>query len=123
MRTQSADTPLEIERIQIAGIRRFTVAQRFALVRDMTASMVAINTLAERMALDESDGAREFIRRMDGPMWAAIFDREVSWRDAWTRQSFDIDVTLRRIIAALEQCGARGIVCGSLAYGATLWRS
>jgi hypothetical protein len=43
MRTQSIDTDPDVERIQVEGLRRFTLAQRLALASMLTRSVFTLS--------------------------------------------------------------------------------
>ena len=50
MRAQSSDTPLDIERVQIEGLRRMTPNQRLALAAMLTRSTFALSWQGFRRA-------------------------------------------------------------------------
>ena len=69
MRTQSIDTTPEVERLQVARIRSFSPARKFASVRSWTYTLTSANLHAMRSGAPESnerDIAVRFVTREYG---------------------------------------------------------
>ena len=74
MRPQSSDTPLQIEQLQIAGLRRLSPGQRFHLANDLTRDVFALswhNFRRQHADLDEPAVALLWVRLLYGDDLAA----------------------------------------------------
>ena len=74
MRPQSTDTPLQIEQLQIAGLRRLSPGQRFHLANDLTCDVFALswrNFCRKHANLDEPAAALLWVRLLYGEDLAA----------------------------------------------------
>ncbi len=118
MRTQSIDTTPEVERLQIARIRSFPSARKFASVRSWTHTITSANLHAMRSGITESDErdiAVRFVRREYGKALAADFQAAVEQRPEWTIQEHDLQVAMIPVIEALERLDLRYYLAGSIA--------
>src|SRR5215469_12076453 len=76
MRTQSSDTAPEVERLQVARIRSFSPARKFASVRSWTQTLTSANLHAMRNGApepNERDIAVRFVTREYGRALATDF--------------------------------------------------
>ena len=83
MRTQSIDTTPEVERLQIARIRSFSPARKFASVRSWTYTLTSANLRAMRSGTtepNERDIAVRFVTREYGEALATDFEAAVEQR-------------------------------------------
>ncbi len=118
MRTQSIDTAPEVERLQIARIRSFSPARKFASVRSWTHTITSANLHAMHSGItepNERDIAVRFIRREYGKALAADFQAAVEQRPEWTIQEHDLQVAMIPVIEALERLDLRYYLSGSIA--------
>ena len=118
MRTQSIDTAPEVERLQIARIRSFSPARKFASVRSWTHTITSANLHAMHSGItepDERDIAVRFVRREYGKALAADFQAAVEQRPEWTIQEHDLQVAMIPVIEALERLDLRYYLSGSIA--------
>ncbi len=118
MRTQSIDTTPEVERLQIARIRSFSPARKFASVRSWTYTLTSANLHAMRSGAPESnerDIAVRFVTREYGKALATDFQTAVEQRPAWTIQEHDLPVAMIPIIEVFECLGIPYYLSGSIA--------
>ena len=118
MRTQSIDTTPEVERLQVARIRSFSPARKFASVRSWTHTLTSANLHAMRSGApepDERDIAVRFVTREYGRSLATDFQAAVEQRPEWTIQEHDLLVAMVPVIEAFECLGIRYYVSGSIA--------
>jgi len=118
MRTQSIDTTPEVERLQVARIRSFSPARKFASVRSWTHTLTSANLHAMRSGTPESnerDIAVRFVTREYGKALATDFQTAVEQRPEWTIQEHDLPVAMIPIIEVFECLGVRYYLSGSIA--------
>jgi hypothetical protein len=118
MRTQSIDTTPEVERLQIARIRSFSPARKFASVRSWTYTLTSANLHAMRSGTTEAnerDIAVRFVTREYGGALAADFQAAVEQLPEWTIQEHDLQVAMIPVIEALEHLDLRYYLSGSIA--------
>jgi hypothetical protein len=117
MRTQSIDTTPEVERLQVARIRSFSPARKFASVRSWTYTLTSANVHAMRSGTpepNERDTAVRFVTREYGKALATDFQTAVEQRPAWTIQGHDLLEALIPVIEAFECLGIRYYLSGSI---------
>src|SRR3989442_15293631 len=103
MRTQSIDTTPEVERLQVARIRTFSPARKFASVRNWTHTLTSANLHAMRSGTPESNEraiAVRFVTREYGRELATDFQTAVEQRPEWTIREPDPPVPLIPTTAA-----------------------
>ena len=118
MRTQSIDTTPEVERLQVARIRSFSPARKFASVRSWTHTLTSANLHAMRSGTpkpNERDIAVRFVTREYGIALAADFQAVVEQRPAWTIQEPDLLAAMIPVIEAFECLGIQYYLSGSIA--------
>jgi hypothetical protein len=118
MRTQSVDTAPEIERLQIARIRSFSLARKFASVRSWTQTLTNANLHAMRCGTtepSEREIAVRFVAREYGSALAADFQADVEQRADWTIQETDLVSAMTPVIEAFEKLGVQYFLSGSIA--------
>ncbi len=118
MRTQSIDTAPEVERLQVARIRSFSPARKFASVRSWTHTLTSANLHAMRNGTTESnehDIAVRFVTREYGRALATDFQAAVEQRPEWTIQEYDLQAAMIPVIEAFECLGIRYYLSGSIA--------
>ena len=118
MRTQSIDTTPEVERLQVARIRSFSPARKFASVRSWTHTLTSANLHAMRSGTPESNEraiAVRFITREYGKALATDFQTAVEQRPEWTIQEHDLQGAMIPVIEALERLGLHYYLSGSIA--------
>jgi hypothetical protein len=118
MRTQSIDTTPEVERLQVARIRSFSPARKFASVRSWTYTLTSANVHAMRSGTpepNERDIAVRFVTREYGKALATDFQAAVEQRPEWTIQGHDLPVAMVPVIEAFECQGIRYYLSGSIA--------
>ena len=118
MRTQSIDTTPEVERLQVARIRSFSPARKFASVRSWTYTLTSANVHAMHSGAPESnerDIAVRFVTREYGRALATDFQTAVEQRPEWTIQEHDLLVAMIPIIEVFESLGIRYYLSGSIA--------
>ena len=118
MRTQSIDTTPEVERLQVARIRSFSPARKFASVRSWTYTLTSANLHAMRSGTpepNERDIAVRFVTREYGKALATDFQTAVEQRPAWTIQEHDLLVAMIPVIEAFACLGIRYYLSGSIA--------
>jgi len=118
MRTQSIDTTPEVERLQVARIRSFSPARKFASVRSWTYTLTSANVHAMRSGAPESNEraiAVRFVTREYGKALATDFQPAVEQRQEWTIQAHDLLVAMIPIIEVFECLGIRYYLSGSIA--------
>ncbi len=118
MRTQSIDTAPQIERLQIARIRTFSPARKFASVCNWTQTLTNANLHAMRNGTpqpDERTVAVRFVAREYGKVLATHFQADVTLRPDWTIQEHDLARAMIPVIEALEHLGIRYSLSGSIA--------
>lgn len=118
MRTQSIDTTPEVERLQVARIRSFSPARKFASVRSWTHTLTSANLHAMRRVTpepNERDIAVRFVTREYGRALATDFQAAVEQRPEWSIQEHDLLVALIPVIEAFECLGIRYYLSGSIA--------
>src|SRR5215469_6929217 len=101
MRTQSIDTAPEVERLQVARIRSFSPARKFASVRSWTHTLTSANLYAMRNGPtepNERDIAVRFVTREYGSALAT-----------------DLQAAIIPVIEAFECLGIRYYLSGSIA--------
>lgn len=115
MRTQSRDTSLEVEQIQIAGLRTFAPAKKFASVRSISASMhfAAMYLLAESKG--PYGGAVAFLERSSSPQVVNAFRASVPHPSEWVLAPFDLLPPLEQVSCALDQAHIKYALAGTLA--------
>jgi hypothetical protein len=105
MRTQSIDTAPEVERLQVARIRSFSPARKFASVRSWTHTLTSANLHAMRSGTPESNEraiAVRFITREYGKALATDFQTAVEQRPEWTIQEHDLQVAMIPVLATYD---------------------
>lgn len=118
MRTQSLDTTPEFEQVQIARLRSFSPAKKFASARSWTRSLTSANFHAPHPfteQLSERDRAVHFLTREYGKMFASLLQHATESQPLWTGPDPDVQAAL---LAAVEACEALGLTYalgGSLA--------
>jgi len=118
MRTQSIDTTPAVERLQVARIRSFSPARKFASVRSWTHTLTSANLHAMRRVTpepNERDIAVRFVTREYGRALATDFQAAVEQRPEWSIQEHDLLVALIPVIEAFECLGIRYYLSGSIA--------
>ena len=118
MRTQSIDTTPEVERLQVARIRSFSPARKFASVRSWTHTLTSANLHAMRSGTPESNEraiAVRFVTREYGRELATDFQTAVEQRPEWTIQEHDLQGAMIPIIEVFECLGVRYYLSGSIA--------
>ena len=118
MRTQSIDTTPEVERLQVARIRSFSPARKFASVRSWTHTLTSANLHTMRSGTpepNERDIAVRFVTREYGKALATDFQTAVEQRPEWTIQEHDLLVAMIPIIEVFESLGIRYYLSGSIA--------
>jgi hypothetical protein len=118
MRTQSIDTTPEVERLQVARIRSFSPARKFASVRSWTHTLTSANLHAMRRVTPEPnkrDIAVRFVTREYGRALATDFQAAVEQRPEWSIQEHDLLVALIPVIEAFKCLGIRYYLSGSIA--------
>ena len=118
MRTQSIDTAPEVERLQVARIRSFSPARKFASVRSWTHTLTSANVHAMRNGApepNERDIAVRFVTREYGRALATALQAAVEQRPEWTMQAHDLQAALIPVIEAFESLGIRYYLSGSIA--------
>src|SRR6266487_2589890 len=118
MRTQSIDTTPEFERMQVARIRSFSPARKFASVRSWTHTLTSANLHAMRSGTPESNEraiAVRFVTREYGRELATDFQTAVEQRPEWTIREHDLPVAMIPIIEVFECLGVRYYLSGSIA--------
>ena len=118
MRTQSIDNTPEVERLQVARIRSFSSARKFASVRSWTQTLTSANLHAMRNGTTESnehDIAVRFVTREYGRALATDFQAAVEQRPEWTMQTHDLQAALIPVIEAFARLGIRYYLSGSIA--------
>ncbi len=118
MRTQSIDTTPEVERLQVARIRSFSPARKFASVRSWTHTLTSANLHAMRNGPsepNERDIAVRFVTREYGRALATDFQAAVEQRPEWTIQEYDLQAAIIPVIEAFECLGIRYYLSGSIA--------
>ena len=118
MRTQSIDTPLEIERIQIARLRSFSSSRKFASVRSWTRTLTYANMHAmhnHTIETSERDIAIRFVAPEYGEELAADFQADLEQRPGWTIQEPDLLMAMIPVIEVFEQLSVRYYLSGSIA--------
>jgi hypothetical protein len=118
MRTQSIDTTPEVERRQVARIRSFSPARKFASVRSWTHTLTSANLHAMHSGTpepNERDIAMRFVTREYGRALATDFQAAVEQRPEWTIQEHDLLVAMIPVIEVFECLGIRYYISGSIA--------
>jgi hypothetical protein len=118
MRTQSIDTTPEVERQQVARMRSFSPARKFASVRSWTHTLTSANLHAMRSGAPESNEraiALRFVTREYGRELATDFQTAVEQRPEWTIQEHDLQGALIPVIEVFEYLGIRYYLSGSIA--------
>ena len=118
MRTQSIDTPPEIERIQIARLRSFSSSKKFASVRSWTHTLTYANMHAmhnHTIETSERDIAIRFVAREYGEELAANCQADLEQRSGWTIQEPDLVMAMIPVIEVFEQLSVRYYLSGSIA--------
>jgi hypothetical protein len=118
MRTQSIDTTPEIERIQIARIRSFSPARKFASVRSWTRTLTSANLRAmhnSNVETNERDIAIRFVTREYGERLAADLQANLHSRSDWTIQAPDLLAALVPVIEVFGRLGVKYALSGSVA--------
>ncbi len=118
MRTQSIDTTPEVERLQVARMRSFSPARKFASVRSWTHTLTSANLHAMRSGAPESNEraiALRFVIREYGKALATDFQTAVEQRPAWTIQEHDLQGAMLPVIEVFECLGIRYYLSGSIA--------
>jgi hypothetical protein len=118
MRTQSIDTTPEVERLQVARIRSFSPARKFASVRSWTYTLTSANLHAMRSGTTEPNEraiAVRFVTREYGRELATDFQTAVEQRPEWTIQEHDLQGAMIPVIEVFECLGIRYYLSGSIA--------
>jgi hypothetical protein len=115
MRTQSPDTPPDIERLQIKGLRQRGAAWRYAWMRSLSRTTIELSRRAIRRTrphAQDQEIYRFYLELNYGPQFAA-------WaRNATLPRAMlppDISAALTPLIDALEDLGAAYYIGGSVA--------
>ncbi len=116
MKSQSPDTSLDIERLQIAGLRRFGPARRFQLLRSLTATTRALSWQTFRRLrpqLAPPEAVRQWAALVYGPEWA----QRVRPHARQEQQMIHPDIleALAPVIGALNQLAVPYHLGGSVA--------
>lgn len=115
MRTQSRDTSPEIEQFQIAGLRAFAPAKKFASVRSISASMHFLALRSEGQDLSDYERAVAFLKRCAPTSVVNAFRAAVVSPSAWVLSPFDLLPPLERVCSALAHAHIRYALMGALA--------
>lgn len=118
MRTQSIDTAPEVERLQIARIRSFSPARKFASIRSWTHTLTSANVHAMRHGTpepNERDIAVRFVTREYGRALATALQAAVEQRPGWTIEAHDLQAALIPVVEAFARLGIRYYLSGSIA--------
>jgi hypothetical protein len=118
MKTQSIDTSPEVERLQVARIRSFSPARKFASVRSWTHTLTSANLHAMRSGTpepNERDIAMRFVTREYGRVLATDFQAAVEQQPEWSIQEHDLLVAMIPVIEVFECLGIRYCLSGSIA--------
>lgn len=115
MRTQSRDTSPEIEQVQIAGLRAFAPAKKFASVRSISASMHFLALRSEGQDLSDYERAVAFLKRCAPTSVVNAFRAAVFSPSAWVLSPFDLLPPLERMCSALAHAHIRYALVGALA--------
>src|SRR6266567_2951739 len=118
MRTQSIDSTPEVERLQIARIRSFSPARKFASIRSWTYTLTSANLRAmhnQALETSERDIAVRFVAREYGETLAADFRATVEQRPDLTLKEPDLQVAMLPLIEVFEQLGVQYYLSGSIA--------
>src|SRR5262249_23698366 len=118
MRTQSIDTAPEIERLQVARIRTFSPARKFASVRSWTETLTGANLHAMRNGSPKPSDrviAVRFVTREYGRALATHLQAAIEARVEWTIQGHDLQVAMIPVIETLERLNIRYYLSGSIA--------
>ncbi len=116
MKTQSPDTSLDMERLQIAGLRRFGPARRFQLLRSLTATTRALSWQTFRRLrpdLASSEAASQWAALVYGPEWASRVRPSATQEQQMIHP--DILEALAPVIDALNQLAVPYHLGGSVA--------
>lgn len=112
------DTSPAFERMQIARIRAFSAAKKFASVRSWTQSMTSAHLHLASPAFDERqrrDQAKAFVAREYGRPLAQLFSDAIHTRSAWRLESPDIQEALLPLLECAEQLKVPALLTGSVA--------
>ena len=115
MRTQSADTTPEIEQIQIAGLRTFAPAKRFASARSISASMHFSALWGQGENLSDYERALTFLKHFYPSALVDAFRTAIPPSSDWVLQPFDLLPPLVHVSNALDQAQIPYALTGSLA--------
>jgi hypothetical protein len=118
MRTQSLDTSPEFEQIQIARIRTFSAAKKFASVCSWTQSITSAN-LSSSFASCTDTGRRDqaiaFVAREYGEPLASLFCNALEKLTEWQLQAPDIQEAFLPLLDGAEQLNVPSPLIGSVA--------
>ena len=118
MRTQSLDTSPAFEQIQIARLRAFSVAKKFASTRSWTQSITSANFHSSSGFSDkrqEKDQAATFVAREYGEQLASLFLQAIEQRPEWSLQTPDIQEALLPLLDVAELLAVPALLVGSVA--------
>jgi hypothetical protein len=115
MRTQSADTSLEIELFQIAGLRAFSAAKKFASARNISAWMHYLALQGQGENLSDYERALSFMKHSDLAPFVDTFRASVLVSSEWVLHPFDLLPPLASVSSALDQAQVRYALAGALA--------
>ncbi len=115
MRTQSRDTAPEIEQVQIAGLRAFAPAKKFASVRSISASMHFAALQSEIHNGSEYERAVAFLERCSSASVVKAFRAAIPHPAEWMLSLFDILPPLVSVSSALGQTHVPYALAGSVA--------
>jgi hypothetical protein len=115
MRTQSADTSLEIELFQIAGLRAFSAAKKFASARNISAWMHYLALQGQGENLSDYERALSFMKHSYLAPFVDTFRASVLVSSEWVLHPFDLLPPLASVSNALDQAQVRYALAGALA--------
>lgn len=118
MRTQSHDTTPEFERVQIARLRAFSPAKKFASVCSWTHSLTSANIHACYSSPEqpcERDRVVRFLAREYGTAFACLFQRATEGQILQPCSNPDVQTALLAAIDAFESLDLTYALGGSLA--------
>lgn len=115
MRTQSRDTSPEMEQVQIAGLRAFAPAKKFASVRSISASMHFAALKSEVHSGSDYERTLAFLERCSPPTIVQAFRAAIPHPAEWVLSLFDVLPPLECVSSALDQAHVPFALAGSLA--------
>lgn len=118
MRTQSADTHPDVERVLIEMIRKAPIEKRFSLVQSMTRSGIWTNVGAWRnihQQASEREAAVNFASFAYGPVLAQYVQTALEEREDWHLQPVDLIGVMLPALKAFQVTGTTYYLGGSIA--------